>query len=790
MARFYKTSAGEYLEPFDPGEYGYGKAPASRSSAKSQAAAGFGEFDVLPQDVSALDAKLSDYQTRIDNYAYQIQQNPKAGQELMPEIQKLSAEIASDVRAGDIYHMLLRKKTYDEGNKNLGDVFEESPDYMPWAKSQIVVPPLINEETGEYQNVVLPNFVQPWTADRESKWVKDSLSQAIAKVTDEYDFDDLKKVSLDEVSSIFYTLQKKGISFKDVKSLLVNNLSTQDILAIQQEGERVLGPGMGKVYFDKVIGEKINNLARAKEGTTEVTPNVIRNQDERKAADIRVGASSSSGSGRGGDVPWLADAIMGLPKRIDPNSDDIGTQLKEEELYYSPNEQSYITRQAIQQFGETLKDNEFKQVKDRYVVDVIYDPEAPPGEEMKVVYEDRPGGGGPRSDFLLKDDFDDSQIISEAPTAGGRVTVPLDMSVLRNIIGPAESNKVYEILRQKGFVNPDNNTFNWWGQANQTDTGNAQAGGTQAGDTQAGDTQAGTPTPQSAFDIPYGEVQDRDGKKVVVYEKRNPNLEDYYGIEFNRTVDSTGTTQYEYPITEELVTKNPIDIFNPDVNIKDTWIGQVQKDKQRDLDALSDIFKVDDTVSKLEDNASYTTINPVTGEKENLTGAKLKKLYKEAIDNGVIYRELKDVTVQKYYRKQIENNINQSYDAQQQYYEQGLNPEQIKAEIQKQEEAAFDKAVKDYLKDRPDYIMSSTDSIEMAKELGVDIPGLTQDNWASQYAETPTEENWKVVSKNMTNEEIEQKQIRELLVPDPNTGDTKYKLEKQPDGTFTLYERG
>jgi hypothetical protein len=786
MARFYKTSAGEYLEPFDPGEYGYGKAPASRSSAKSQAAAGFGEFDVLPQDVSALDAKLSDYQTRIDNYAYQIQQNPKAGQELMPEIQKLSAEIASDVRAGDIYHMLLRKKTYDEGNKNLGDVFEESPDYMPWAKNQIVVPPLKNEETGEYQNVVLPNFVQPWTADRESTWVKDSLAQAIAKVTDEYDFDDLKKVGLDEVSSIFYTLQEKGISFKDVKSLLVNNLSTQDILAIQQEGERLLGPGMGKVYFDKVIGEKINNLARAKEGITDVNPNVIRNQDERKAARIRAEASSSSGSGRGGDVPWLADAIMGLPKRIDPNSDDIGTQIKEEELYYSPNRQSYFTRQAIQQFGEILKDNEFKQVKDRYVVDVIYDPEAPPGEEMKVVYEDRPGGAGGGGPLQGLVEYEGSQIISATPTAGRRVTVPLDMSVLRNIIGPAESNKVYEILKQKGFVYPDSNKFNWWGQANQTDAENAQAGGAQSGNTQAGGTQAGTPTPQSAFDIPYGEVQDRNGKKVIVYEKRNPNLEDYYGIEFNRTVDSTGTTQYEYPITEEFVTKNPQDIFNPDVNIKDTWIGQVQKDKQRDLDALSDIF----TVPEKEDNASYTTINPVTGEKETLTGAKLKKLYKEAIDNGVIYRELKDGTVQKYDRKQIENNINQGYDAQQQYYEQGLNPEQVKAEIQKQEEAAFDKAVKDYLKDRPDYIMSSTDSIEMAKELGLDIPGLTQDNWASQYAETPTEENWKVVSKNMTNEEIEQKQIRELLVPDPNTGDTKYKLEKQPDGTFTLYERG
>jgi len=769
MARFYKTSAGEYLEPFDPGEYGYGKAPASRSSAKSQAAAGFGEFDVLPQDVSALDAKLSDYQTRIDNYAYQIQQNPKAGQELMPEIQKLSAEIASDVRAGDIYHMLLRKKTYDEGNKNLGDVFEESPDYMPWAKSQIVVPPLINEETGEYQNVVLPNFVQPWTADRESKWVKDSLSQAIAKVTDEYDFDDLKKVGLDEVSSIFYTLQKKGISFKDVKSLLVNNLSTQDILAIQQEGERVLGPGMGKVYFDKVIGEKINNLARAKEGTTEQKVDKTKVTDVGAAARIRLEAKSNSGSGPRGGVPWLADAIMGLPKRIDPNSEDIETQLGGQELYYSPNEQSYITRQAIQQFGETLKDNEFKQVKDRYVVDVIYDPEAPPGEEMKVVYEDRPGGvRSSDSNFQGLQNFPSSGATGATPTAGRQVTVPLDMSVLRNIIGPAESDKVYEILRQKGFVNPNNNTFNWWGQANQTDTGNAQASGTQASGTQASGTQAsgtqasggqtGTSTPQSALEsIPYGEIRDKNGAKVIAYEKRNPNL-DLLGMDFNRVVDgNTGKTFYEYPITEEFANKNPQDIFNPDANYKETVINK--------------IF----SVPEIKKDASYDAVNPVTGEEETLTGQELEELYKEAINNGVIYKKLEDGTVQKYDKKEIE---------------QQFSPERIQAEIQKQDEAKFSQAVEDYLKDRPDYIMSSTDSIEMAKELGVDIPGLTQDNWASQYAETPTEENWKVVSKNMTNEEIEQKQIRELLVPDPNTGDTKYKLEKQPDGTFTLYERG
>jgi hypothetical protein len=106
------------VEPLDYIDYLPAGARGSRSSSGKKTSP-FGDLEVLPEDYSRLDQKLSDYYGKANAIATEIQRNPGSYKDLYPNIRQLSYDLQRDLTSGEIAAMVNSKKEYDQFVKEI-----------------------------------------------------------------------------------------------------------------------------------------------------------------------------------------------------------------------------------------------------------------------------------------------------------------------------------------------------------------------------------------------------------------------------------------------------------------------------------------------------------------------------------------------------------------------------------------------------------------------------------------------------------------------------------------------
>jgi len=649
MARFYTTSKGEFLKPFDPSDYGYaGTAKTTGSGTRSTAAPKLGDFEVLPQDVNALDSRMTDYQKRINDLTYQAQQDPKSIKALTPEMQKLSLEIGSDVRAGDIYHMLNRKSEYDRTVDTLKKVFKDRPDLLDAAIGAIEIPPLI-DENGEYQQIRAPRVTDPWTSAREGALFKDAIAALKPKLQDSTDWQNVPAVS-DAVTKYFEKEDIYGLNAKDIENTIISQLSPQDLLAITQEAELM---GMDPEKVMKNFETRIRNFANSIAGVTDKKREKTTRTDYGKKAEYQ-----SRGRGKGGGLgpgeSWLADRLTNLYLDFDTIDlkdfrDYMPDGVTEEELrelskfmpFYgksvpiaNPDDYDLTPRQLeivkggrefltrnitsrLKDLTEAFRDQALKSDKNTIVQSFNYDPNAAPGEEVTVTLRTTTkgaGGAGGADDDFNATTLNPGQQPQRQAGAGDQVKVttkPLTMGMLRNIVGQAEADKVYKILLDRKMISPEKEDILWKGPVS--------ADATPAGATDA--TTTGF-EPDLRFDANRRTDINVNGS-YLVFKEIQQNLEDLGYVGDPVVDEETGETRYEYTISEkdiEALQKgiNGINPLDPQVNLIEGLDNEVREtiknlEETKKLDE-ENIATIDRGLAEVEPNGTYTIDNKsVTG---------------------------------------------------------------------------------------------------------------------------------------------------------------------------------
>lgn len=685
MARFYTTSKGEFLKPFDPSDYGYaGTAKTTGSGTRSTAAPKLGDFEVLPQDVNALDSRMTDYQKRINDLTYQVMKDPKSIKALTPEMQKLSLEIGSDVRAGDIYHMLNRKSEYDRIVKNLEEVFGDRRDLLEGAINAIEIPSLINEN-GEYQQIRAPRVTDPWTSAREGALFKDAIAVLKPKLQDSTDWQNVPAVS-DEVTKYFEKEDIYGLNAKDIENTIISQLSPQDLLAITQEAELM---GMDPERVMKNFETRIRNFANSIAGVTDKKQKQTTLTDYGLQAKVKANAAAEVANQKGQN--WFADRLTKLYvdfESIDPKEfgDFMPDNVTREELKalapLLPILGRTITPEIVQQYNltprqieiiqgakeylnqnisnnlkdltEAFKDTAFEE-NDNYIIQSFnYNPNAAPGEEVTITYRTTPEEGDNGSDDPEKRDRGQGAQAAQ----GEVVTKPVTLGLLRRILGQKELDKIYTILDSRGMVAEGRETI-IWKAGEQVDAGNA--GPQIAPEDSATSTE--TTLPEGAtwgYDPNKADEKTNPNGAFLSYKELNPNFENlgYVGEPF---VDpETKETSYRYYISEEDASEistaykgiNPLD---PKVNL----VEQVQRQTNEDFDQIQETYEKekeiiatrDQQIAEIDMNQTYEDENGNTYSaqeyKESLEKDKAERLKKqeerEAVLNGGREKALEEI---------------------------------------------------------------------------------------------------------------------------------------------------
>ena len=92
------------------------------------------DLEVLEEDRPVLMDRLNEYQTQMDAFARELQQDPRALTRLRPKMQQLQKQVADDFKYGDVRNLLDRKREYDTNLAMAAKHFEGSPDFLNhWA---------------------------------------------------------------------------------------------------------------------------------------------------------------------------------------------------------------------------------------------------------------------------------------------------------------------------------------------------------------------------------------------------------------------------------------------------------------------------------------------------------------------------------------------------------------------------------------------------------------------------------------------------------------------------------
>jgi len=688
MARFYTTSKGEFLKPFDPSDYGYaGTAKTTGSGTRSTAAPKLGDFEVLPQDVNALDSRMTDYQKRINDLTYQAQQDPKSIKALTPEMQKLSLEIGSDVRAGDIYHMLNRKSEYDRTVDTLKKVFKDRPDLLDAAIGAIEIPPLI-DENGEYQQIRAPRVTDPWTSAREGKLFKDVLSSMKPTLQDSKDWQSVPAVS-DEITKFFERSNTYGLNAADIETAILSQLSPQDRLAIRQEAELM---GYDPDEVEKFFLKRVKSFSQAISGTTRTERNTTKSTDEQKRAElIAIGKAKGSGDGPDAkkDASWFADRLSTLyvdmnkyelkdlseylPDNVTQEEFDLLLPIHTEilanpnkplsEYNLTPREKEILeglklasvelSKDTANTISNALKDKPFINNKEKIVLDITFDPLAAEEEQVMLRYS-RPKNPG------------------ETKSAGESTTVtveePLTLELLERVLGTTEMNKVYNILKNRNMINEDTNTINWRGNA-QT-----QSSVTTANPDTTQEAETDIILPDNVF-LRFDRNKSTDNNKngaYLVYTTPNQNLKDL-GYQADLMInEETGLKEYRYYMPEEVIEQlknkygNDINPLDANINAKEVLKTKIEnkiKTAAQNVEIYqSNKNNLEKIISEIKDDNIYEDLNngnkykgaeyrkirqkELAEVERQLTEAKKEKEEAEKLDPGMVDKEIGEGAVE------------------------------------------------------------------------------------------------------------------------------------------------
>lgn len=88
------------------------------------------DLEVLEVDRPVLMDRLNEYQTQMDAFARELQQDPRALTRLRPKMQQLQKQVADDFKYGDVRNLLDRKREYDTNLAMAAKHFEGSPDFF------------------------------------------------------------------------------------------------------------------------------------------------------------------------------------------------------------------------------------------------------------------------------------------------------------------------------------------------------------------------------------------------------------------------------------------------------------------------------------------------------------------------------------------------------------------------------------------------------------------------------------------------------------------------------------
>lgn len=574
MARFYQTSSGSYLEPFDPTDYGYDVDASAKAAASAVDDTLLGSLNVLPQDVNLMDEKIAGYQSKINEYTTQLQSNPNLASELAPEIKQYASTIMTDLRSGDLYNMLLRKQQFDDEVDKIKTVFKDNPAYIRAAISQIEVPPLYDAD-GNVGKISSRQYYQPWTTETEQNWFKNAMGLTLEKVL-KRDID-YKKMPLNDVKTLFYKEVVKGKSKDDIYNILRSQLSDENIRSIAQTG-LIIGVPDGlnltpEEYALQNFDERLKKLALSTAGPTGVTTTSITATDPGSAS----AGGGGGGRSRNGSGVYIGQRLEAMARLIGES----GETEKTDEI-----------NNALEGFRGFLQDaySQYDKTKTEIVEDVIYD-----AKENKFFIKLSPKKEKGSGEAILPG------TVTDQPEG---TFEELDMDILRKLLPRTEFEAVYDYLKERGFVSPsDNNTI------------------------VIPTTATTTPSPS---DFNYGNARIEEGVVTLVYDKPNKNFEDL-GYMSNRKSEG-GKNVYEYTISEDvyntLIAKQDESILNPNINAKEIELNEIESTYKESRKILTDnIQKIKEIILNVNENATYGDSSG-----KSITGKEYKRQLQESLE--------------------------------------------------------------------------------------------------------------------------------------------------------------
>lgn len=243
MARFYQTGLTDFTE-YD----------TTRPGAVSTESV-FGKLEALPEDRARLQEIVSGYDEQINQLADQLRRNPKAVQQLQPQIGQLRGSLRDQLQYGEIAAIQDRLKQYRDVEGGVRKTLADDPFLADQAIKRIQVNPLgFDPSTRQYGKIDAPDVVKPFGAEDKRKWresaenvIKDRI---LGKVQD--------TTKLNATKSLLEVGETVGVTPEQVTEALLGQV-TPEMIRSEQQALRLRG--MDKEadreanFYDPATGE-------------------------------------------------------------------------------------------------------------------------------------------------------------------------------------------------------------------------------------------------------------------------------------------------------------------------------------------------------------------------------------------------------------------------------------------------------------------------------------------------------------------------------------------------------
>lgn len=225
MARFYQTGLTDFTEY-----------ETSRPGAVSTESV-FGKLEALPEDRARLQEIVGGFDEQINQLADQLRRNPKAVQQLQPQIGQLRGSLRDQLQFGEIAAIQDRLKQYQTVEGGVRKTLADDPFLADQAIKRIQVNPLgFDQATRQYGKIDAPDVVKPFSANDKRQWretaentIKDRI---LGKVQD--------KTKLNATKSLLEVGETVGVSPEQVTEALLGQV-TPEMIRSEQQSLRLRG---------------------------------------------------------------------------------------------------------------------------------------------------------------------------------------------------------------------------------------------------------------------------------------------------------------------------------------------------------------------------------------------------------------------------------------------------------------------------------------------------------------------------------------------------------------------